>query len=215
MLDGPNFIPKDPRRAVILCHGYGADGHDLFGLVPGFSAELPGAAFFCPNAPGYTEFGGRQWFGLEGYDPQNIQKSLAAANQKAADAASIVREYAAKVCQDIGIPAEHLVIGGFSQGGLMAMHAAYDWEGVAVAGVVALSAVPPVLTQVRNKVPTFVTHGMQDTIVPYMALDMTRDTLDRLGINAQFCVQPEMGHDINSACARAACDFIKEVTRKF
>ncbi len=53
-LDGPRWGPPEGRRArqlVVLCHGVGADGHDLIDLAPAWSHALPEAAFVVPSAP--------------------------------------------------------------------------------------------------------------------------------------------------------------------
>ncbi|MEM1299368.1 MAG: hypothetical protein AAGH68_08800, partial [Pseudomonadota bacterium] len=39
------------KSLVILLHGYGADGADLFGLSQPLSEYMPGTVFRAPNAP--------------------------------------------------------------------------------------------------------------------------------------------------------------------
>jgi len=39
------------RQLVVLCHGVGADGHDLIDLAPTWSRALPDALFVAPDAP--------------------------------------------------------------------------------------------------------------------------------------------------------------------
>src|ERR1043165_4980031 len=76
-LQGPSHLPKGkPTAAVILLHGYGADGNDLIGLAPFFAQALPQAAFHSPHAPTPLEGGwgsGRQWFSLATYNPEIIR----------------------------------------------------------------------------------------------------------------------------------------------
>ncbi len=66
MLDGPRWRPKRGRaeQLVVLCHGVGADGHDLIDLAPWWAAALPQAAFVAPDAPEPYDATpmGRQWF---------------------------------------------------------------------------------------------------------------------------------------------------------
>ena len=52
-LDGPRWGPKagKPAQLVVLCHGLGADGHDLIDLAPHWSGAVPHAAFAAPDAP--------------------------------------------------------------------------------------------------------------------------------------------------------------------
>ena len=67
MLNGPSFIPKDPKNALILLHGYGADGADLFTLSEELKKHFKNMAFFAPNAPTVTIGGGYEWFSLDDY----------------------------------------------------------------------------------------------------------------------------------------------------
>ena len=53
------------KQLIVLLHGYGADGNDLFGLVPALAPHFPDAAFVSPDAPFRCEMGfGFQWFPL-------------------------------------------------------------------------------------------------------------------------------------------------------
>lgn len=49
MLSGPSFVPPVVKKVVILCHGYGADGEDLIGIVPYLAQSMPDTAFFRPK----------------------------------------------------------------------------------------------------------------------------------------------------------------------
>ena len=54
MITGPSWGPKPaaaPQQLVVLCHGLGADGHDLIDLAPQWAAALPHARFVSPDAP--------------------------------------------------------------------------------------------------------------------------------------------------------------------
>ena len=46
-LDGPRWGPASkgaPKQLVVLCHGLGADGHDLIDLAPTWAHALPRCA---------------------------------------------------------------------------------------------------------------------------------------------------------------------------
>ena len=63
-LDGPRWGPASkavPKQLVVLCHGLGADGHDLIDLAPTWAHALPDALFVSVDAPFPHESGfGRQ-----------------------------------------------------------------------------------------------------------------------------------------------------------
>ena len=81
-LEGPMRPPASggpARQAIVFLHGYGADGDDLIGLAPLFAETLPDAAFYSPHAPEPFELApfGRQWFTLQGYDPEMLRRDPA------------------------------------------------------------------------------------------------------------------------------------------
>ena len=68
-LDGPRWGPASkatPKQLVVLCHGLGADGHDLIDLAPTWAHALPDALFVSVDAPFAHDSGfGRQWWSVE------------------------------------------------------------------------------------------------------------------------------------------------------
>ena len=87
MLDGPRWGPKQGRaeQLVVLCHGVGADGHDLIDLAPWWAAALPQAAFVAPDAPEPYDGApmGRQWFPLWDRTPAQLAAGADAAARAA------------------------------------------------------------------------------------------------------------------------------------
>ena len=60
VLDGPRYGPAGgggPTQLIILLHGVGADGRDLFEMSPHLGQIFPNAAFVAPNAPNRYEQG--------------------------------------------------------------------------------------------------------------------------------------------------------------
>ena len=113
-----------PTGSVIWLHGLGADGHDFEPIVP--ELQLPAGLtlrFVFPHAPvrPVTINGGmamRAWYDIFSLDrggpvdEDGIRASGELLNEL------IQRE------QDRGIPANRIVVAGFSQGGAIALHAA-------------------------------------------------------------------------------------------
>lgn len=133
-LSGPSRAPSNgaaPRRLVIFLHGYGADGNDLIGLAPFFAQAMPDAAFHSPHAPQPCEMApmGRQWFSLQAYDPdmlrrnpETLKPALERMFQGARDAAPALNDYIDRLLEQYGLTSDKLVIAGFSQGTMMALH---------------------------------------------------------------------------------------------
>lgn len=80
---------------VVLLHGYGADEHDLFGLVPYLPEGVAVASVAAPLAPPWP-MPGRSWYPIEGLDGRRPEAVTTAAraflrwlDNAAADAPSV------------------------------------------------------------------------------------------------------------------------------
>ena len=118
-LDGPRIEPRGrtPAALVVLLHGYGANGDDLIGLADGWQARLPEAVFVAPNAPQSIPgmYGGLQWFALTLRDPSEYWRGVVSA-QPALD------HFITEELRRYRLPGDRLVLVGFSQGTMMALH---------------------------------------------------------------------------------------------
>src|SRR5690606_38860687 len=130
---GPN-----PTRAVIWLHGLGADGHDFEPIVPELDLSgLPPIRFVFPHAPvqPVTINGGmamRAWYDI-------IVSDLVRREDEAGIRASQRRiEHLLARENERGIPTEHIVLAGFSQGCAMTLHTGLR-HAARLAGLVALS----------------------------------------------------------------------------
>lgn len=90
-----------------------------------------------------------------------------------------------------GIPPERIVIGGFSQGGALAIYSALTFP-QRLAGVVALSCWLPLrksfpgVKKCADDIPIFQCHGDCDPVVPYKWGQMTASALKTLLKNTEF-----------------------------
>ncbi|HSU14616.1 alpha/beta hydrolase [Longimicrobium sp.] len=117
MLKYETVIPPhvtDGAPLVVLMHGRGADRFDLMGLAP---ALAPDAVVVCPEAPwpgmpwGYGP--GWAWYRFLGRnvpDPESFDGSQAQ-----------LAEFLAEIPAALPVRTGPLVLGGFSQGGVMSM----------------------------------------------------------------------------------------------
>jgi len=192
----------DPRLAVIWLHGLGADGHDFEPIVPELGAAGP-IRYVFPHAPtrAVTINGGyvmRAWYDILGREP-NAPEDAAGIRASAAAVTKLVdREI------ERGMPAERIVLAGFSQGGAIALHTALR-EGRALGGVLALSTYLPVAATLaaersaaNARVPIFMAHGSADPVLPLALAERSRRTLEGLGYAVDWHVYP-MPHSVNAA----------------
>ena len=108
-----------------------------------------------------------------------------------------------------GVPAERIVVGGFSQGGLIATRAALSFPDGALGGALALSAFfgadeAPV-TAANGQLRVLVAHGEADNVVPVSEGRRVAASVRRLAphADAEFRSYGGMGH---STCADEVSD---------
>ena len=159
------------KYSVIWLHGLGADGHDFEGIAPELHLNAePNIHFIFPNAPiqPITVNGGmhmRAWFDVlemsleRKVDIAGIYQSASLLNQ-------LIEQEMAK-----GISSEHIVLAGFSQGGVIALHAGLSFPHK-LAGIIALSTYFPTLEQLETELsvanlttPIFMAHGILDSVI--------------------------------------------------
>jgi phospholipase/carboxylesterase len=209
MLDGPRLEPAGggtPRQLVILLHGYGSSGSDLIQLAPMWQQALPDAAFVAPHAPERGPMGGRQWWALTDFS----RTGLAAGVRRAA--ASLDAFIDAEL-EATGLDESRLVLAGFSQGTMMALHVGPCRERQ-LAGIVGYSGMiadPTGLAdKVRTKPPVLLVHGSADRVVPFAALNEAETELHRLGFDVTSHAARGLGHGVDLAGIQLGRDFAKK-----
>ena len=191
--------------SVIWLHGLGADGNDFAGLVP--QLDLPnnhGIRFIFPHAPvqPVTINGGmemRSWYDIRSTDFIN---DIDAAGIRV----SCYQIYDLLQTQlDQGIAADKIVLAGFSQGGLIALHAGLSF-GHRLAGIMALSTycpMPQQFSQHRN-MPILMAHGQFDSVIPIEVAEHSYKALTKRGYAIQWQSYP-MEHQV---CAQEIEDIV-------
>ena len=192
----------NPSAAVIWLHGLGADGHDFAGLVPELDlSNCPPIRFVFPHAPSMpvTVNGGYvmpAWYDILG--PNLVSQQDAAGIQ--ASERAIVALIAHEVAR--GIPAERIVLAGFSQGCAMALHTGLRLP-QRLAGIMALSGYLPLADRLaaerhaaNARTPVFMAHGTQDPVVVVARGEASRDALATLGQPVQWHSYP-MPHSLH------------------
>jgi len=110
--------PADPSVAgpwlLVLMHGVGSNEQDLFGLAPYVPEQFHVISLRAPYAMGPSAYG---WFAftVDAQGERTINEPQEAASRK------VVAETLAAAAQQLGIPPERVVAGGFSQGGIMSL----------------------------------------------------------------------------------------------
>ena len=141
--------------------------------------------------------------GHKSFDPEGIEESVGYVKHL------IAREIEA------GIPAERIVVGGFSQGGHVALKTALQ-HAPRLAGCVALSTWLEPLnngnsnTSLVANVPIFHGHGTADPLIPITIAVATQKVFESLSCsNVESKFYPGMAH---SSCAEEMADLKKFLT---
>jgi phospholipase/carboxylesterase len=196
LLSGPRLASAkgEASHLVVLLHGYGADGDDLIGLAPHWQDFVPGAAFVAPNAPDRVPGApsGFQWFPISRIDPHEMRKGIALAAPR-------IEQFLDAELAELGLPPERLVLAGFSQGAMLALHLGLrrSVPPAAIIGFSGLLAAPPPEGGARP--PVLLTHGDADTVIPVSALFAAAGALGRAGVPLQWHLARGMGHGIDEA----------------
>jgi phospholipase/carboxylesterase len=205
-LDGPRLEPRTaPDALVVLLHGYGANGDDLIALGEAWRDRLPDAAFVAPNAPEEIPgmYGGLQWFALTMRDPGEYGRGVAAAQP-------VLDRFINAELQRYRIAPERLVLAGFSQGCMMALHVGLRRPATpaAIVGLSGLLAGPEQLPGINVRPPILLIHGEADDLIPVEALHMAREQLAHADLLVEWHVRPRLGHGIDDVAQRLCAHFI-------
>ncbi len=223
-LKGPSLMPaggKPATSVVIFLHGYGSNGDDLMGLAPFFSHMLPTTAFYSPNAPQMIEgyWGGYQWFGLAGYDPDSMTRdpkrlaeTFKAMRPGILPAAAILNTFIDQVLAHHGIGADKLALLGFSQGTMMSLHVGPRREkqiGAILGYSGALTGADFLAAEIKSRPPVALVHGDADPVVPFGAMAEAEKTLTSVGIKCETLRVPGLQHGIAEDGMQFGATFLK------
>jgi len=200
------------RSAVVFLHGYGANGADLMGLADPLAEHLPDTAFFAPDAPEDCAGSpmGFQWFPIPWIDGSSEEESRAGMDRAADD----LNSYLDGIMVDEDLLPEQVMVLGFSQGTMMALHVLPRRED-AVAGLTAFSGrllEPEALVDdVVCRPPVLLIHGDQDDVVPVQSLPEAAEALQGAGWKEVYAhIQKGTGHGIAPDGLQVALAFMRE-----
>ncbi len=179
-------------HSVIWLHGLGADGHDFEPVVPVLGlARQNGVRFIFPNAPvqPITVNGGMRmpaW-----YDVKVMDLKLREDFDGIQESAELIRAYIeAEITR--GIPAENIILAGFSQGGAMALHVGLRFESK-LAGILAISTYLPLeqslveeASEANRETAILMCHGNADPVIPITHGRHSAEHLQSLGYTVEW-----------------------------
>ena len=200
------------KSVVIFLHGYGADGADLLGLADPLGPHMPDTTFYAPDAPEQPAGMpmGRQWFSIPWIDGSSEEDSAAGLERAADD----LNAFIDIVLQAEEITPSELVLLGFSQGTMMALHVAPRRE-YKMAGVVGFSgrlqAPERLEADFITRPPVLLIHGDQDDVVSPQSMGEAGDALQNAGFDVYAHVMEGTAHGISQDGLSVALTFMREM----
>lgn len=163
-----------PTQSIIWLHGLGADNKNFLDLIPYLGIQSPNLTkIIFPQAPDkHVTANGHMrmpaWYDIRGWDfeANMVNADFAGMQASVSQIHELINEERAQ-----GVLAENIMIGGFSQGGVIGLLSSLTYpEGLA--GAFGLSCYLPNLdffqiTQPLKTTEIFMAHGQYDTVVPY------------------------------------------------
>ena len=190
-----------PRYSILWLHGLGADGNDFAPIVPALvDPAWPPLRFVFPHAPvrPVTINNGlsmRAWYDIAAFD-LNARQDEAGMRASIGEVETLIARERSR-----GVPSEHIVLAGFSQGGAIALAAGLRHP-ERLAGIIALSTYLPLHTALAGErsvanatLPIFWGHGTLDPVVILQRGTDSRDLLQSLGYTVDWHTYP-MAHAV-------------------
>ncbi|HVV92289.1 MAG TPA: dienelactone hydrolase family protein [Hyphomicrobiales bacterium] len=206
-LDGPRLPARSGRATSLLVflHGYGADGNDLIDIGRLWQSALPDTAFASPHAPEPCAEApvGRQWFALSRTSVDPVGHGADLRWQGATRAAPVLNAFLDAELARLGLAPGRLMLVGFSQGAMMALHVGLQRR-PPPAAILAYSGALIGPEHLAGEIadpppPVLLVHGDADPVVPFEALAAAREGLAAAGVPCQWHVSPGLGHGIDEA----------------
>ncbi len=198
---------RKPESIVVLMHGFGAPGSDLVPiggeLLDRSDRLAERTRFLFPEAPldlmAIGMPGARAWWMLDMerfntalhdhslLDPASREEPPAGIEE----ARELVTKMLDEVREETGLPNSKIVLGGFSQGSMLACDLALRQE-EAPAAMISSSSMPICVSEWkrlaprRADLPVFQSHGRQDPLLPYPLAEELRGMLDEAGCRVEY-----------------------------
>jgi len=219
---------EEITNVAIFCHGFGAPGTDLVPLGEELLRALPelqGYQFIFPAAPiDMTEYGlpgGRAWWMIDIVKLQQAaeQGDFRDLRKESPEDLPVVRGSMLALIEEVKhetrLPLSQFVLGGFSQGSMLATNITLHLEekpgGLIVwSGTLLNEDVWRPLASTLAGVPIMQSHGHQDPILPFEAAQWLHQMFEEGGATASF-VEFHGGHAIPPQAFMGAAELLKQV----
>lgn len=178
----------DATAAMVLVHGRGATAESILGM--GRQLHRDGLALLAPQAARNTWYPNSFLRPVESNEPGRSSGLQAIAD-------------AVERANDHGVPAERVMVLGFSQGACLGTEFVcrnprrYGGHVAFSGGLIGESIDPAAYEGSLDGTPSFVGCSDSDPHIPEERVHVTTDVLERLGADVEERIYPGMGHGVN------------------
>ncbi len=229
-----DYLPagQAPQLIVVLCHGFGAPADDLVPLGSEILQAAPHLAdkvqFVFPAAPLSLDsqgiYGGRAWWPLdvarlaEAIERGELRDQRRHLPPELPEARDRLLEVLQQLQQETGLPLSKFVLGGFSQGSMVATEVALRLPQSPAALIIWSGALMcedtwRELAQKHRGLTVLQSHGTADPILPFEGALWLRDMLQEAGANVEF-VQFPGAHTIPLEALRRTVALLERLTQQ-
>ncbi|MEO8745324.1 MAG: dienelactone hydrolase family protein [Candidatus Dormiibacterota bacterium] len=189
------------RAAMILTHGRGASAEDIMTIAA--EVELPGFAYLAPQAAGNT------WY------PNPFTAPIASNEPYLSSALGVLEALLGRV--EATIPAQRIVLLGFSQGACLALEFAARharrYGGVAglSGGLIGPEDTPRDYPGDFDGTPMFLGCSDVDPHIPKQRVIESGELFRRLGADVTVRLYPGMGHTVSAEEIQAVREIVESI----
>ena len=187
---------------LVLLHGVGSNEEDLYGLAPSVPPQFHVLSLRAPYTLGRDSYG---WFTFV-VQPNGVRTIN---QEQEAASRSIVATTVTSAAEQLAVPADRVVVGGFSQGGIMSLSLLLTQPDLVTAAMVMHSRLLPEVVphiapaEALRRHRVWVSHGTDDGVIPLANAREIRRRLSGLPIDLSYAEFPG-GHEIRAAELTAA-----------
>lgn len=197
---------KEHKHTVVFLHGLGdtsAGFAEMFGSLGLQTANMKVVLLNAPTIPITLNGGAKMpgWYDIVSLDMQKFAQTEDRA--RILENAALVGEVLSAEAELVG--SENVVLGGFSQGGVISIHAGLKHP-EKLGGIVCLSSYAPLMhdytkgkhvDKANQKTPIFAYHGGSDPMVPLTLAQLTYKALAGAGVTVKVQTDPSLGHTVD------------------
>jgi phospholipase/carboxylesterase len=196
---------KQPKALVVLLHGYGGNGINMFYMLSDIQKMCPDVAIAIPDGPFILGMEAFAWVKLT--FPIRLEQVWEGADSIAKD----MDEFYSHELGKLGLHEKDLMLIGFSQGGIMALHTGLRRKEAPV-GIISISGFlvgERHLGEITSRPPVYLIGGERDMVVTPDEIARSESELIVAGVSVEKKIIPGLAHGISKEVIDQVLEILK------